>query len=80
VESHARLRLFLSLHLPAVALGLGTGITQPVLPVLAKSFEVGIGLAAMVFIAQMVGGAAGTLPTGQAIDASAGARSCWRGR
>ena len=68
VESHARMRLFLSLHLPAVALGLGTGITQPVLPVLAESFEVGIGLAATVFIAQMVGGAVGTLPTGHAID------------
>ncbi len=60
--------LFLSLHLPAIALGLGTGITMPVLPVLARSFDVSVGLAALVFIVHMMGAAAGTLPTGYAID------------
>ena len=66
--SSPRGSLLLSLHLPAVALGLGTGITMPVLPLLARSFDVSVGLAALVFIVQMLGGAAGTLPTGYAID------------
>lgn len=64
----ARGSLLLSLYLPAVALGLGTGITMPVLPLLARSFDVSVGLAALVFIVHMVGAAAGTLPTGFAID------------
>ena len=63
-----RRNLLLSLHLPAAALGLGTGITMPVLPLLARSFDVSVGLAALVFIVQMLGAAAGTLPTGYAID------------
>lgn len=63
-----RRNLILSLHLPAAALGLGTGITMPVLPLLARSFDVSVGLAALVFIVQMLGAAAGTLPTGYAID------------
>ena len=66
--SSPRGSLLLSLHLPAAALGLGTGITLPVLPVLAQSFDVSVGLAALVFIVHMLGAAAGTLPTGFAID------------
>ena len=62
------LRLFLSLHLPAVALGLGTGMTTPVLPLFAKSFEVSVGIAALVFVANMAGGVAASLPAGYAID------------
>ena len=60
--------LFLSLHLPAVAIGLGTGMVMPVLPVLAKSFEVGVGLASLVFVAQIAGGLSASLPAGYAID------------
>ena len=66
--SSPRGSLLLSLHLPAAALGLGTGITMPVLPVLARSFDVSVGVAALVFIVHMLGSAAGTLPTGYAID------------
>ena len=66
--SSSRGGLLLSLYLPAVALGLGTGITMPVLPLLARSFDVSVGLAALVFIVHMLGAAAGTLPTGYAID------------
>ena len=62
------LTLFLSLHLPAVALGLGTGMTSPVLPVLAKSFEVSVGVASLVLVATMAGGLVASLPAGYAID------------
>jgi MFS family permease len=62
------LYVFLSLHLPALALGLGQGITTPVLPLFAKSFDVGVGLAAMTFAAQMLGGLTASLPVGYAID------------
>ncbi len=61
-------QLVLSLYLPAIAVGLGTGITTPVLPVLAKSFDVSIGLASLVFIVQMAGSTTATLPTGLLID------------
>jgi MFS family permease len=62
------LYVLLSLHLPALALGLGQGITTPVLPLFAKSFDVGVGLAAMTFVAQMLGGLTASLPVGYAID------------
>ena len=62
------LQLFLSLHLPAVAIGLGTGMATPVLPLFAKSFDVSVGVAALVFVATMAGGFAASLPAGYAID------------
>ena len=62
------LYLFLSLHLPAVAIGFGTGMTSPVLPVLAKSFEVSVGVASLMFVANLAGGFAASLPVGYAID------------
>lgn len=60
--------LLLTLHFPAIALGLGTGIITPVLPGLAKSFDVGVGVATLVFIAQVAGSASGAIPTGYLID------------
>ena len=60
--------ILLTLHLPAVALGLGNGITLPIIPVLAKSFDVSVGVASLVFLAYLAGSAAGSLPTGYAID------------
>ena len=60
---------FLSLHLPAVALGLGQGIITPVLPVFViERFDVGIGLAALVFVTNMLGGFTASVPVGYAID------------
>ena len=59
---------FLSLWLPAGASGLATGMIAPVLPALAKSFEVTVGVASLVFIVHMAGSAIGTLPTGFMID------------
>ncbi len=60
--------LFFSLHLPAVVLGLGQGITTPVLPVFAQTFGVSVGVASLVFVAQMAGGMSASLPMGYAID------------
>ena len=67
-RSQGYLYLFLSLHLPAVAIGFGTGMTSPVLPVLAKSFDVSVGVASLMFVANMAGGFAASLPVGYAID------------
>ncbi len=67
-RSQGYLTLFLSLHLPAVAIGLGTGMASPVLPLFAKSFDVSVGVASLVFVATMAGGFAASLPAGYAID------------
>ena len=60
--------LFLSLHVPAIALGFGMGVTIPVLPVFAKSFEVSAALASLVFFSNMAGGLIASLPTGYLLD------------
>jgi MFS family permease len=60
--------MFLSLHVPAVALGFGMGVTTPVLPVFAQSFGVSAGVASLVFFANMVGGLTASLPIGYLLD------------
>jgi MFS family permease len=60
--------LFWTMHLPAIALGMGLGMALPILPELAKEFGVGIGGASLVFIAQLVGQAAAPIPTGWMAD------------
>jgi MFS family permease len=62
------LESFLSTYLPALVLALGTGIALPAIPTLAKSFNVGFGLASLVITAFLVGNLAGTIPTGWLID------------
>ncbi len=49
-------------------LALGVGIALPAIPILARSFEVGFGLASLVITAFLVGGVVGTVPTGWMID------------
>ena len=66
--SRGTLQLLLSLHLPAAVMGMGTGGTAVVLPELAKSFNVDIGVATLIFIAQMAGATAAPLPTGLLAD------------
>lgn len=58
----------LSLYLPAFILALGTGIATPALPVFARSFDIGFGLASLVIIVHLGGSAAAALPTGFLID------------
>ena len=65
---HPQLRLILGLHVPAIALGLGNGLSLPVLPELTKLYGVSIGQATWVFTAYLLGTLAASLPTGMLID------------
>jgi MFS family permease len=58
----------LSLYLPAIILGLGTGVAAPAIPVYAKSFDVSFGTASLVFIVYLAGGMLAAIPTGFLID------------
>jgi len=49
-------------------LALGVGIALPAIPVLARSFNLGFGVASLVVTAFLIGGALGTVPTGWLID------------
>ncbi len=59
---------FLSLYLPAIMLALGQSMVAPVIPVLAKSFDVGFGTASLVLIAAQGGMLAATVPSGMLVD------------
>lgn len=59
---------FLDTYLPALVLALGVGIALPAIPTLARSFHVGFGLASGVVTSFLVGGMAGSIPTGWLID------------
>jgi MFS family permease len=58
----------LSTYLPALVLALGIGIALPAIPTLAKSYNVGFGMASAVITAFLVGQLVGTIPTGWLID------------
>ena len=58
----------LSLYLPALTLALGAGVAIPAVPVFAKSFDVTVGVASLVFVANLFGGLASTIPTGILVD------------
>ncbi|HZT07327.1 MAG TPA: MFS transporter [Chloroflexota bacterium] len=59
---------FATIYLPAMLLALGTGIALPAIPVLARSFDVPFGVASGVVTAFLIGGLAGSLPTGWLVD------------
>ena len=59
---------FLSTYLPALIYALGAGIALPAVPTLAKSFNVGFGVASGVVTAFLLGNLAGTIPSGWLID------------
>jgi MFS family permease len=59
---------FLSTYLPALVLGLGTGIALPAIPTLAQSFGVSFGVASGVVTSFLLGNLAGTIPSGWLID------------
>jgi MFS family permease len=58
----------LSTYVPAMVLALGNAIALPSVPLLAKSFDVGFGLASMVVTAFLAGGLCSSLPTGYLLD------------
>lgn len=55
-------------YLPALVLGLGLGIALPAIPDLARSFEVGFGLASMVMTSYLIGNVVATIPSGWLVD------------
>lgn len=59
---------FLDTYLPALVFALGTGIALPAIPALARSFNVGFGVASGVITAFLLGGMIGTIPTGWLVD------------
>ncbi len=60
--------LLLTLHLPSISMGLGLGLTVPVIPELAQQMGVALEGAALVFVFQLLGTLAAPLPTGFLID------------
>ncbi|MEE9143490.1 MAG: MFS transporter, partial [Candidatus Binatia bacterium] len=59
---------FLTLYLPAVSLALGHGVALPAIPVFAKSFGTGFGIASLVIVVHSFGSLISTLPTGFLLD------------
>ena len=60
--------LLLTLHLPSISMGLGLGLTVPVIPELTQQMGVDLEGAALVFVFQLLGTFAAPLPTGFLID------------
>ncbi len=60
--------LLLTLYLPSISMGLGLGLTVPVIPELAQQIGVELEGAALVFVFQLLGTLAAPLPTGFLID------------
>ena len=58
----------LTLYFPAVVLSLGYGIATPAIPVFAKSFGTGFGVASLVIIVHNLGSVLSTIPTGLLLD------------
>jgi MFS family permease len=61
-------RLILSLYLPATMLALGQSMVAPVIPVLTRSFGVGLAEASLVFVAASAGAVLVTFPAGYLMD------------
>lgn len=64
----------LSLYVPAFVLATGVGIAIPALPLYAKSFQVDFAMASLVIIANQLGSAVSTVPSGFMIDRFGGRR------
>jgi MFS family permease len=60
--------MFLDTYLPALVLALGVGIALPAIPTLARSFHVSFGIASGVVTSYLLGGLAGSIPSGWLID------------
>ena len=58
----------LTLYLPAFVFALGYSIATPAIPVFAKSFDTGFGVASLVIVAHALGGLLAAVPTGYFVD------------
>ena len=61
-------QLVLSLYVPATMLSLGQSMVAPVIPGIAKSFEVSLSTASLVFVAAAAGALVATFPAGYLMD------------
>src|SRR5678815_6101369 len=59
---------FLTLSFPAFILALGYSIATPAIPVFAKSFDTGFGVASLVIVVHALGGLVAAVPTGFLVD------------
>lgn len=58
----------LTLYFPAFVFALGYSIATPAVPVLAKSFDTGFGVASLVIVVHALGGLIAAVPTGFLVD------------
>jgi MFS family permease len=58
----------LTLYLPAFVFALGYSIATPAIPVFAKSFDTGFGVASLVIVVHAFGGLIAAVPTGFLVD------------
>lgn len=58
----------LTLYLPAFIFALGYSIATPAIPVFAKSFDTGFGVASLVIVVHALGGLLAAVPTGYFVD------------
>ena len=58
----------LTLYFPVFVLSLGYSIATPAIPVFAKSFDTGFGVASLVIVAHGLGGLVAAVPTGFLVD------------
>ena len=58
----------LTLYFPAFVFALGYSIATPAIPVLAKSFDTGFGVASLVIVVHALGALLATVPTGFLVD------------
>ncbi|HEY6367472.1 MAG TPA: MFS transporter [Candidatus Binatia bacterium] len=58
----------LTLYFPAFVLSLGYSIATPAIPIFAKSFDTGFGVASLVIVVHALGGLIAAVPTGFLVD------------
>ena len=66
----------LTLYFPAFVFALGYSIATPAIPVLAKSFDTGFGIASLVIVVHALGGLVAAVPTGFLVDRAGRLRFC----
>ncbi len=61
-------RVLLNLYIPSMIMSFGQGMVAPIIPTLAKSFDVSVGMAAQAVTAQVAGRTLSLLPIGMLVD------------
>src|SRR5438552_5961340 len=61
-------RVLLNLYIPSMIMSFGQGMVAPIIPTLAKSFDVSVGMAAQAVTAQVAGRTLSLLPIGILVD------------